>query len=205
MLSLPSCHCQGPSCLSPKRRVLPSPASYLPPAAGALVTEVVTWGTLPAVAAEAGAEVLFDRWALSLVLWCRRERMAFLTCAVADAVVLGSEAFHFFVAFITFLFLLSSHGISQFRKEESVPRRPYGVTGMCMVCAGCCRAGRRRASYHDSLSWDPLLRGQVTAYLHGGCWVRADSFIGFLYCSGLFTVGTVAQQSLLKAVLCGRR
>lgn len=67
-LSLPICHCQGPSCLSTKRRVLPSPVSYLPPAAGASVTEVVTWATLAAVAPKAGAEVLFDHRALSLCL-----------------------------------------------------------------------------------------------------------------------------------------
>lgn len=67
----------------------------------------------------------------------------FLTCAVADAVVLGSEAFHFFIAFITFLFL-SSLGISQFRKEESVPRGPCSVTGMCVICVVYCRARRWR-------------------------------------------------------------
>lgn len=57
----------------------------------------------------------------------------FLTCAIADMVVPGSEGFYFFISFIMFLFL-SSPVVSQFRQEEWLPRGPCGVTGTCMMC-----------------------------------------------------------------------
>lgn len=57
----------------------------------------------------------------------------FLTCAIADMVVPGSEGFYFFISFIMFLFL-SSPVVSQLRQEEWLPSRPCGVTGTCMMC-----------------------------------------------------------------------
>lgn len=137
--------CEVSSCLSPQRRVLPSPVSYLPPTPRDLITEVMVWGT---AAASHGYKPLrleqrccFDDHALSLVLRRRQDQRVCLAYAVADVVVLGSKASRFFIAFITFLFL-SSLGISQFRMEELVPRGLCSVTGMCMICVVYCRARR---------------------------------------------------------------
>lgn len=52
------------------------------------------------------------------------ESRVFLSSAVADAVLLGSGASRFFIAFL----FLSSLGVSRFGTEESVPRGPCGVT-----------------------------------------------------------------------------
>lgn len=65
------------------------------------------------------------------VLWCRWERRAFLTCAVADAVVLGCEAFHFFMAFITFLFFYPPLAS---RSSERKSRCPEDLV-VWLVCA----------------------------------------------------------------------
>lgn len=109
--------CKGSSCLPPKRRVLPSPASYLPPPPGGLITAVVMWGNAGScgyrpLRPEQGCCSGHRALSLALVLRCRRECRGFLTCAIADAVVLGSEAFSFFHSLRNLSFFLSSLGIS---------------------------------------------------------------------------------------------
>lgn len=82
---------------------------------------------------EAGAGRAVFITMLHLLSYEADRSAVFLTCAVADVVVLRSEGFYFFISFIMFLFL-SSLVVSQFRQEEWLPGGPCSGTGTCMMC-----------------------------------------------------------------------
>lgn len=113
----------------------------------------------------------------------------FLTRAVADMVVLGSEGFYFLISSIMFLFL-SPLVVSQFRQEEWLPGGPCSVTGRCMMRVVCGRAVHTQVESVGCSVETPYPEERGPCICMG--MVGEGQTTGVLVGFSLFTVGIVA-------------
>lgn len=113
---------------------------------------------------EAGAELSSSLCSISHLR--KQTEHRFLTCAVADMVILRFEGFYYFISFIMFLFS-SSLVVSQSRQEEWLPRGACSGAGGCTGCVAHGRAlhtkvQRVAASVqtpHSEQRWLPISMG----------------------------------------------